>query len=243
MLLEDQMLLVLVSDMIFKPGLLTKWLVNSKCALKTAMLYVIIFTIFLPKVGFGFQWNGNIDFLLGFKTLHQEDWAPAYTNGATGIAGNFKKTTWPVEITFDFLYSKGHQFEYSPNEHITSNGAGNIYIPPHTYKEYIFESYEINWGVRKKWVSFKTASPFVSGGLSWVRNESRLNGISRPEIYNQMHGTGIGAFVGCGFYLLLHPHFNVGIEFRYTSAQSTLDEKIKVEGGGRHFRMMMGYKW
>ena len=55
------------------------------------------------------QWSGNVNFLLGVKSMDSTDWDPVDDHAAFGVMVDFKQRDWPISIALDFLGSYGEE--------------------------------------------------------------------------------------------------------------------------------------
>jgi len=53
------------------------------------------------------RWIGNVNLLLGAKTLEKDDWEPAEKQGEVGFELDFKRPDWPLSVALDLLGAAG----------------------------------------------------------------------------------------------------------------------------------------
>lgn len=168
-------------------------------------------------------WTGNANFLLGAKALDKDEWEPAEEQAEFGAEVDFRRRDWPVSIAVDLLGAAGE---------------GRVYT---SFGEAKFESEtsELSVGVRKVWDASPRVRPYIGGGLMLAKATARVSllGLTLEDSDN-----GTGYWLGGGIYWTLSGSFNIGMEFRSSSAKAKLfDQEIKAGGG--HFGLLLGYHW
>jgi hypothetical protein len=171
-------------------------------------------------------WTGNINVFFGAKTLDQEDWAPVDEHTEVGIDADFRPNSWPVNIAVDYLFSE--------------SDSELLFDPFLGVTEFKAETSELNIGIRKIWDRLPYARPFLGGGLSFIRGEFKGIPISGNTISDS--DTGIGVWLGGGFYWTLTDHFNLGLELTFSTAEINLFG-VDADAGGGHFGFLAGYHW
>ena len=165
------------------------------------------------------QWSGNVNFLLGAKVLEESEWAPVDEHAAFGVLIDFKQKQWPVSIAIDLLGSYSEETELGVKFEGTTS--------------------EFDLGVRKIWdVQGSSIRPYVGGGLALVSGE--FKGIGFTTASQDDDGTGI--WLNGGIYWTLGPHFNLGLDFRVSTADVTLFG-VEVDAGGTSGGLLLGYHW
>ncbi|MEN8171128.1 MAG: hypothetical protein ABFS08_12970 [Pseudomonadota bacterium] len=172
-------------------------------------------------------WNGNINLHLGSKVLNSDDWW-AYAHGETGIFIDVGHSSWPVNIVFDLLGSRGkfEELDYTP-------ALGVFYV------EEEVTTGELNLGVRHYFNTRSSMRPYVGGGLALITLESDLRIDSGPLLHDEGHGSGIWLNGGIvwGFNA-----FNLGFDMRVSAAEVEMDAG-DFQGGGAHTGLILGYHW
>lgn len=165
------------------------------------------------------EWTGNLNFLLGQKTLDETEWAPVDKQGEFGVLVDFKQQNWPISIALDFLGSADEATELGLNvEGITT---------------------EFDVGVRKIWgVEGSSIRPYIGGGIAFATADFRIT--SGFPVSDDDNGTGI--WLNGGIYWTLGQHFNLGLDLRYSQADVTLFG-VDVDAGGTHAGIILGYHW
>lgn len=168
-------------------------------------------------------WTGNANFLLGAKALDKDEWEPAEEQAEFGAEVDFRGRDWPVNIAVDFLGAAGEGKVY------TSLGEA----------KFESETSELSVGVRKVWDGSPHVRPYIGGGLTLAKATARISllGLTLEDSAN-----GTGYWLGGGIYWTLSGSFNIGMEFRSSSAKAKLFGQ-DVKAGGGHFGLLLGYHW
>jgi len=163
--------------------------------------------------------SGNVNFLLGTKTLDTNDWAPFEEQAAFGVLVDFKQKNWPISIAIDILGSYDEEVLLGVKTEATTS--------------------EFDIGIRKIWeISGSSIRPFIGGGIAFVRGEIKTSNFVTLSVDD--NGTGI--WLNGGVYWTLGQHFNLGLQARYSRAEITF-AGIDGEAGGTHAGIMLGYHW
>jgi len=134
----------------------------------------------------------DVNFLLGGKTLDEDDWAPLEQQSEFGVSATFGHDDWPVRIALDLLASADDNALFE----VTTS--------------------ELDIGVRKVWHR-SNATPFVGGGLALVGGE-----IEDRFVGNSIDDEGTGAWIDGGAFWRLGRRFNLGVEARLSRGEVTL---------------------
>lgn len=163
--------------------------------------------------------SGNVNFLLGTKSLDSDDWGPFDEQAEFGVLVDFKQKNWPISMAIDILGSLDKETLLG----VETEGSTS----------------EFDIGIRKIWeVSGSSIRPFIGGGLAFINAELKKN--TFVTVSDDDNGTGI--WLNGGVYWTLGQHFNLGIQARYSKAEVTLFG-IDGEAGGTHAGVMLGYHW
>jgi hypothetical protein len=173
------------------------------------------------------DWNGNINLHLGSKVLNSDDWW-AYSHGEVGIFIDVGHSSWPVNIVFDMLGSRGtfEGFDYAP-------------IPGVFYVEEEVTTRELNLGVRHYFNARSSMRPYIGGGIAFITLESDTSIDLGPVIHDEGEGTGVwlGGGIIWGFNA-----FNLGFDMRVSAAEVEMNTG-DYQGGGAHSALILGYHW
>ena len=175
------------------------------------------------------RWTGNINVGGGLKYLNVEQWkALSGISDQTEmrIATDIRQRKWPINIALDFSYA------FSPEVFDDWWGIGmgiqkqNITI------------YEMNVGVRKIF-DFRLYSvrPFFGGGFGRINIQWDL--LSR-EADDSFQDGKLGIWMNGGCYWELDRHFNLGLEYLYSTAKLDLFGET-LDLGGHHLAMIVGF--
>jgi hypothetical protein len=174
---------------------------------------------------FRYGWTGNLNLGVGLKFMDEDEWDATSKQKEMRIAFDVRQRRWPINIAFDFMYSKSEDvYTWSENNQ--------------DWLAYNQSSYELNAGVRKIFdQKLYSMRPFVGGGVGYI--STSLDFASFLDKFNQ--GT-VGAWAEGGVYWELERHFNIGAEFLWSWAQIPVLAE-KANAGGKHFEMVVGYHW
>jgi opacity protein-like surface antigen len=165
-------------------------------------------------------WTGNVSGYLGHKSVDDDDWPDLDSQRSAGVISDFRKQSWPVSIAADLIFS-GDDHKSGADE----DTGGTM---------------EMHLGARKVFTLENSSfSPYVGGGLAIVsaslENENAGVTVDDDE-------TVVGAWIGVGTYYAVTPHFNLGLDIRYSKAEVTLFDKAR-EAGGLNVGITAGYHW
>jgi len=192
--------------------------------MKTLNIYNTVIPILLllvvPAANAG-DWSGNISGYLGQKSLDDKDWPELDKQPALGVIIDIKQQNWPVSIAFDLIVSG--------DEH--KDGA----------QESIGATFENHIGARKVFaIPDSSIKPYLGGGVSIAF--AGIENKNGSTIINDEEDRGIGTWIGVGTYYELGPHFNIGVDVRYSKVEVTLIN-VDREVGGLHAGITAGYHW
>jgi hypothetical protein len=175
------------------------------------------------------RWTGNINIGGGLKSLNADQWEE--TAGITDqteirMATDIRQRKWPINIALDFSYA----FAPEVYQDRTASGKG--------IQKQTIVMYEMNVGVRKIF-DFRLYSvrPFFGGGLGRITMEWDLES---PESSDPYRDGKLGIWLNGGCYWELDRHFNLGVEYLYSSASMVVYGENR-NLGGHHLDMIVGY--
>jgi hypothetical protein len=192
---------------------------------KLVLIAVVALVFTLPATSLAQYWTGNANLFIGGKMLDKDDWEPLEEHVEFGFLLDFGKTDWPVNIAIDFLGSQDsdsfEEYEY------------DYYY----FYDYKVTTTEINLGIRKSFG--EVIRPYFGGGLAIItaKEEYTLLGSTYSE-----DDTGLGYWINGGIYLTIGDALNLGIDVRYSAAETTLYYH-DAEAGGVHVGFVVGYHW
>jgi opacity protein-like surface antigen len=165
-------------------------------------------------------WTGNVSGYLGRKSVDDDDWPNLDSQRSAGVISDFRKQSWPVSIAADLIFA-GDDHKSGANE--DTGGTAEIHL-----------------GARKVFTLENSSwSPYVGGGVAIVfaslEHENAVVKVDDDE-------TVVGAWIGVGTYYAVTPHFNLGLDVRYSKAEVTLFDKDR-EAGGLNAGITAGYHW
>ena len=161
------------------------------------------------------EFDGNVRLAFGQKRL-DSDWNTVDRQNEIGVIFDIKKTSWPVSIAFDMVFS---------GEDKNATGAERS----HTSEQHL--------GIRKIWtINDSNFHPYLGGGVAFVQAEYEVIGSDKDD------DNAVGAWVGTGVDWHLSPKMSLGVDIRYSTADVTIfDEDI--DAGGMHTVLTLGYRW
>jgi hypothetical protein len=172
-------------------------------------------------------WSGNVNLLLGAKSLDDRDWF-AYQQGEAGVLLDFGGPGWPVNIAIDVLGSRGDfdGLAYHPSV--------GIY---HVEEE--VTTRELNLGVRHYFETSSIMRPYFGGGLALVslQTDWRID----AGAWQHDEGKGGGIWLDGGI-IWGFDAFNLGFDVRVSVAEVDM-ELGNYQGGGGHAGLLLGYHW
>jgi opacity protein-like surface antigen len=157
--------------------------------------------------------TGNVNLLIGQKTLDKDDWEPLDKQAEIGVMFDIGGKDWPVNFALDMLVSADEE---------TISGV-----------DVDASTAELDIGIRKSFLE-GNLHPYAGGGLAVI--QSRIDGIDEDT------DTGLGFWVSGGLYYSIIEHINVGFDLRYSYAKTTLFG-IEGQAGGTHVALFAGYHW
>jgi hypothetical protein len=169
--------------------------------------------------------TGNISGYFGFRALDKDDWEPVDDHLQFGAVGDITPTGWPVAIAVDLLISVGVE----EDEYVDGSLA-----------DIIGSVTELDVGVRKIFNTESNFSPYIGGGLAFATATREIDYVFSPSVDDD--DSGVGIWVGGGFYALLGNHFNVGLDLRFSSVEVELFNE-DVNAGGFQLGALVGYHW
>lgn len=170
--------------------------------------------------------QGNVNFLLGQKTLDSNDWAPYDEQGELGVLFDIRDDYWPVSLAVDLLGSAKTR-DYWWGDATASSG-------------------ELDLGVRKVFdITGASLHPYVGGGLALINARYEENDYTFGTWSTSDSGSGV--WLNGGIYYSFGEHFNLGLDVRFSRADVTLldyfGNPVNVSAGGNHAGLVMGYRW
>lgn len=186
---------------------------------------IILFFIVCFSVTTVQAWTGNLNILLGSKTLDEDYWAPAEEQETVGIQFNFKKDQWPVHLAIEY-----------------NQGSGNGIFYHHIWlQEVKVESdvMEVDIGVKKIWDTSPMMRPFLGLGGSFIK--ARLDLTNNVGIRTDSENT-LGIWIGGGIYWTLVNNLNLGFDVKVSFGNVML-YGINTDVGSGQSALLFGYHW
>ena len=175
------------------------------------------------------DYTGNVNFLLGTKTLDDGDWEPVESQGEFGALISWGRVAWPVQIAIDLLAS-------------TKEETSSYYDPYLGYLSGTLEgsTAELGVGVRKVWgKDGSKVRPFLSGGLLMANAELKVTALG---VSASVDDDAAGLWVDGGVWWRLGERFKLGLEARCSTAEVEM-AGYEVSAGGLHLGALIGFGW
>jgi hypothetical protein len=190
--------------------------------MKHVVMYCLILTLFLctPLTALAQRTTGNVNFLVGTRTLHEDDWSPLEDQSEFGVTVDFRPSGWPVNLTMECGSATSEESRFG------------ITLEARTL--------ELDVGVKKIFENSSIVNPFIAGGLAVVNIEASGDFWGFFDLEDDT--TDIGAWVSGGVFLTLSNHFNIGVQAKYTEATTDWYGRDR-DLGGPHVGGFIGYHW
>jgi hypothetical protein len=208
---------------------------------KRLFLALLGVMLIVPGSAFGNDWTGNLNLFLGAKYLDSDDWQPADNHGEIGALFDIRHRRWPASLAIDVFGSKTDD---SVDIVTTDNDANAVDVEVRTA--------ELHVGFRKIFENFHYIRPFIGGGVALVNADLHTSqpGVLVPSSLSPTlpgtltpdNDTGAGVWLDCGVYWTLGGNFNVGVDFRYSTAEVNINN-VDANAGGGHAGFLIGYNW
>ena len=170
------------------------------------------------------RWTGHASYIFGYKKM-SSDWAPADQQIEFGIFDiDFKRNHWPISIAGQVLLA------YSSKIPGFVGSLGDY-----------SGSYEFNLGLRKVWDGRPKFHPFLGAGVSLAGGSTTVQ-VDRFDYVQPDNDSGVGYWLGTGFYWKVSESFHTGLNVQYTRADITLFDR-KLNAGGFHANILLGTSW
>mgnify|MGYP001821644057 CR=1 FL=1 len=185
----------------------------------------------------------DVNLLYGQKSLGEDEFDVAGVDGQTqwGLMVNLE-FDWPVALAVDILSSSDEN-----TESIVTGIQG--YDLAFTTE---VETMELDVGVRKFW-DWKV-EPYIGGGIAYIQLDAKQTefgsflGNPFSDVLLDDDDSALGFWIDAGLIYRLGRKFNVGLDIRYSDSSADLTpvgfaESIKLDSGGTHYGIMLGYHW
>lgn len=186
-------------------------------------------------------WTGNQNFLVGIKSLDEDDWADEDNDfdlskqNEFGFNFDFGQKSWPVH--FDLAYLKSIKDDDYLGEDVKASTS------------------EIRLGAKMIFKAGSIMRPYIGGGLAIIKAD--IEESFYDWIYSETEGVAgyyydlitisegdrtYGAYINTGIYLTIASHLNLGIDLSYSKAKVEI-YNVDLEAGGAHALVLVGYHW
>ena len=193
---------------------------------KVAVLAIAVSLLLIPSIGIceSDGWTGNLNVILGLKSLDEDDWSPVDDHLMYGILLDFRPKKWPLNIAIDWLQSGDEERKCT-------------FFSCSTVAE--ADTREIGIGIRKIWVLPSGARFYIGGGVAFINGEFSKPAPYRIETDND---DGTGYWINAGLGSTFGGPFNFGFDFRYSQADITLFGE-DLNAGGFNAAVLFGIHW
>ena len=158
-------------------------------------------------------YSSNVNIEGGFKRLNS-DWKPADDQGAFGIAGDYRRTSWPVNVLASYTWAR------SSKENVSLPGGGTVQVQSQTD--------ELDLGLRKYFERFERWRPFLSGGAALMDGQIKSTG---PGGSGKNSDSVVGFFASVGAVYTIGDFVNLGAEVKYSKGDVDLGGSTFNAGG------------
>jgi len=185
----------------------------------------------------------DVNVFYGQKSLGEDSFDRAGVDGQAqfGVTMNFE-FDWPVALAVDILSSSDDNTE----AFVTGIEDYDLAITTEV------DTMELDVGVRKFW-DWKV-EPYIGGGLAYIQLDAKqtefgsILGNPFSDVVLDDDDSRLGFWLNGGFVYRLGRNFNVGLDIRYSDSSADLtpvgfSESVKLDSGGTHYGILMGYHW
>jgi hypothetical protein len=192
---------------------------------RAAVIFVMLFAATIAFAPARADFDGNVNFLLGAKSLNSSDWSPNDNQVAFGAVMSFGEKDWPVHIAGDVLFS----FDETTSGGVETTGVTFEFDPG------------IRWLILKKGTVF----PYIGGGVGIIGAAAK---VEETFVSVDAADATLGFWTDAGVFFRLGSNFNVGLDLRYSTAEVDLDFGAgvvaqDVNAGGFTVGVLMGFGW
>jgi len=168
--------------------------------------------------------GGNLNAVVGFKELDEEEWGPLDRQDELGV--ELTIDVGKIGVAADLLRSTDEQ-PFGASQKIEGTTT------------------ELDLGIRKIWG--KRLRPFFGGGLAFIKAEIELS-----DEFGSTSGdkSRVGFWLGGGVFYQIAKHLNIGVDVRGSATSSseeyvpyTLEPNTVPELGGFHLGALVGVGW
>lgn len=169
--------------------------------------------------------TGNLNILLGAKSLDEDDWSPVHEHREAAMQFDFRGLRWPFNLSIEYAGSASDK----ENAVIFVPGYGLVAFQVEA------ETNEINLGLKKIWDKFPHFRPYIGAGPSIITGKLTLEGNGRSVSDKD---TSSGFWIAGGLSWTIE-RFNIGFEAKLSTAEIEVFG-VKANAGGGHFGLFAG---
>lgn len=164
------------------------------------------------------KWQIDTKLALGSKQI-KDAWENIDEHGAIGFFTSIQQKNWPVAIAIDLLGTgKEKTLDTNKNENHTA---------------------ELNIGARYYFQQAQTFIPYIGGGITYGYAETKQKNSNTTEKFD---GNDIGYWLNLGVDMHLSKSFTVGVDYRKSSYNITLNTNT-LDAGGDILTFTAGYRF
>jgi opacity protein-like surface antigen len=182
---------------------------------KAALSGLVLMSSFISHAG---DWTGNVSGYVGSKSLKDNDWTNLDSQLSLGLIFDIKKQEWPFSIALDVI------------------GSGDVY--KNGSNKDTASTLEYDFGIRKIFnLNNSSFKPYIGGGAAFISAD-----FEQKDVFNTIKESQseIGSWIGAGTYYEINDHFIVGLDVRYSKAETKIfDDKREI--GGLNAGFTIGY--
>lgn len=174
------------------------------------------------------EFTGEVNFLIGEKSLEENDWAPVEDQGMIAVEMSWAGTDWPVHIATDIIGTAAQE----------DTAYFDPYFGP-LYLDVTGSTIEMDFGVRKIW-EIGNFHPYIGGGIGMI-----IGAIDVDFGYlgsDDESDAAIGPWAGGGMFWRLGSHFNLGFSLRWSQGDVEI-AGVDVDAGGLQYGFLLGFGW
>lgn len=171
--------------------------------------------------------TGNINYTYGQEIMNHKDWHPVDCLNEGQLSFDIRDKSWPISIYI--AYSE-------------ASGKKNSIIQGYDTKLGL-NTKEIDCGV-KKIIDDETSNfhLYLAGGLSTIIAEAKMSiSYMGDSISMNRMDNNPGLWASTGLYYTIADIVNLGIGVKYSTARVDFDGSEKLEIGGFHYGVLVGY--
>jgi len=176
-------------------------------------------------IGTSVSFAGNVNFVVGQRSLDEDDWAPVEDQDLIGVNVSFGAESWPISLVAGFHRSEDDQAFFDP-----FFGPVSLDV----------ETTELSFGVMKIWDQYPTTRPFIGGGLSLIEAdvEGTVFGFTASDDDNSE-----AFYINGGVFWRIGERFNIGVDVRLLFGSDIDIAGVSADVDYEQFGLILGWGW